>query len=576
MEDAEGNTFVVFSSKYSTFGATAVGQGSGTIKGISAKNNATIQIIFAQESDFAGLTGARFGQEGGEEPSEKAARNLAFSSATATATLGEAFTAPTLSGVTDGVVYTSSNTAVANVDAATGVVTLFAAGETTITAAAEETETLQAGTASYVLTVSAEEVQLPVGVANIKSVATDAGAKFNVMLENAVVTFVSGNNAYVQDAEAGILIYASGHGLSAGDVLNGEVSGTVKFYNKLREITTIDLTKVVKTTGSVPTTVVTVAELSADGGYDKYENMRIKVQDAELTAQKQITQNGQSLDLYFKGSSLKGFDLYNRINVVGYLGKYNDAVQLNVWENAEVLGATRTVFSGFGDVEVPVGETVANKATASSGATVVYTSSAETVATVDQEGNVTGVAEGTATITAKVEAYNGYPAAEATCQVTVLPAGAVVEKAWTLVTDASTLTAGDKIIIVAKSANVALSTEQKSSNRGQVDVTKSGNTVSFTTAVQEITLEAGTKTGTFAFNVGSSQYLYAASSSSNHLKTGSKNDNASWKIEITSAGVATIKAQGTNTRNWLRHNSQSSLFACYGSGQDDVAIYKYQ
>ena len=60
MEDASGNTFVVFSSKYSTFGATPVAQGSGTIKGIAAKNNDTIQIIFAQESDFAGLTGERF------------------------------------------------------------------------------------------------------------------------------------------------------------------------------------------------------------------------------------------------------------------------------------------------------------------------------------------------------------------------------------------------------------------------------------------------------------------------------------------------------------------------------------
>ena len=159
MEDAEGNTFVVFSAKYATYGTEAVAQGSGTIKGISAKNNATIQIIFAQESDFAGLTGARFGQEGGEEPGEKAARNLAFSSAAATATLGEAFTAPTLSGETAGVVYTSSNTAVATVDAASGAVTLVAAGETTITAAAEETETLLAGSASYVLTVSAAAVE---------------------------------------------------------------------------------------------------------------------------------------------------------------------------------------------------------------------------------------------------------------------------------------------------------------------------------------------------------------------------------------------------------------------------------
>ena len=99
------------------------------------------------------------GDEGGEDPTEKTARNLAFSPATATATLGEAFTAPTLNGETAGVVYSSSDEEVATVDAATGAVTLVAAGETIITAAAEETETLQAGSAIYTLTVSAAAVE---------------------------------------------------------------------------------------------------------------------------------------------------------------------------------------------------------------------------------------------------------------------------------------------------------------------------------------------------------------------------------------------------------------------------------
>ena len=61
VEDAAGNKFVVFSSKYATYGAQTVAQGSGTIKGISSINNGTMQIIFAQDSDFAGLTGERFG-----------------------------------------------------------------------------------------------------------------------------------------------------------------------------------------------------------------------------------------------------------------------------------------------------------------------------------------------------------------------------------------------------------------------------------------------------------------------------------------------------------------------------------
>ena len=67
IENADGNNFVVFSSKYATYGASTVAQGSGTIKGISSINNGNMQLIFAQESDFAGLTGARFGQ-GTTEP----------------------------------------------------------------------------------------------------------------------------------------------------------------------------------------------------------------------------------------------------------------------------------------------------------------------------------------------------------------------------------------------------------------------------------------------------------------------------------------------------------------------------
>ena len=51
-------------------------------------------------------------------------------------------------------------------------------------------------------------------------------------------------------------------------------------------------------------------------------------------------------------------------------------------------------------------------------------------------------------------------------------------------------------------------------------------------------------------------------------------DNGCWSITIDASGIATIKAQGTNTRNWLRYNSASSLFACYASGQADISIYK--
>ena len=60
MEAKTGETFVVRSSKYSTFGTETVAQGSGTISGISTIYNTTIQLVFAQSSDYAGLTGERF------------------------------------------------------------------------------------------------------------------------------------------------------------------------------------------------------------------------------------------------------------------------------------------------------------------------------------------------------------------------------------------------------------------------------------------------------------------------------------------------------------------------------------
>ena len=81
-------------------------------------------------------------------------RGLSFSDASVSVTYGDAFTAPTLSGEKTGAVYTSSNTSVATVNPETGEVTLVAGGETIITATADATETLKAGTASYTLTVA--------------------------------------------------------------------------------------------------------------------------------------------------------------------------------------------------------------------------------------------------------------------------------------------------------------------------------------------------------------------------------------------------------------------------------------
>lgn len=145
--------------------------------------------------------------------------------------------------------------------------------------------------------------------------------------------------------------------------------------------------------------------------------------------------------------------------------------------------------------------------------------------------------------------------------------------AWELVTDASSLAVGKQIVIVASGSDKVMSTTQNGNNRGETTCTKADGKVTFGDAAQLIVLEEGTVSGTFAFNVGNG-YLYAASSSSNYLRTQETKDaNGSWKITITESGVATIQAQGGNTRNLFMYNDTNKIFACYGSGQKDVSIY---
>ena len=156
------------------------------------------------------------------------------------------------------------------------------------------------------------------------------------------------------------------------------------------------------------------------------------------------------------------------------------------------------------------------------------------------------------------------------------------EKGWQLVTNMSSLSAGDSVIIVAADFDYALSTTQQSNNRQATAITKSGNIAVITSDVQILTLEAGVSTGTFAFNTGSG-YLYAASTGSgNWLRTKATLDSrGSFQISIDANGQTTVIAQTTETdRTHMRFNNSNDpkIFSCYGSSSSVsnlVAIYKY-
>lgn len=150
----------------------------------------------------------------------------------------------------------------------------------------------------------------------------------------------------------------------------------------------------------------------------------------------------------------------------------------------------------------------------------------------------------------------------------------VEASSWSLVTDAANLAVNDRVVLVSSVSDYAMSTNQKSDNRGAVEIAKTGDGLIVNDEVQILTLEEGTKTGTFAFNTGSG-YLYAASSSNNYLRTkATKDAEGSWEITIAD-GVASIVAQGNNTRNVMQYNQPYTLFSCYASAsQKPICIYK--
>lgn len=156
-------------------------------------------------------------------------------------------------------------------------------------------------------------------------------------------------------------------------------------------------------------------------------------------------------------------------------------------------------------------------------------------------------------------------------------------ESWELMTDASVLAEGKKIVIAAADYDVAMSTTQNNNNRAETAITKSEtkNTITIDSDVQVLTVGKGTTDGTWSlYDEDKTGYLYAASTSSNHLKTKAALDaTGSWTIEVTNTGLATIKSAGRSDTQpgTMRYNATNSppIFSCYKASNQmkDISIY---
>ncbi|MBR4131027.1 MAG: chitobiase/beta-hexosaminidase C-terminal domain-containing protein [Bacteroidaceae bacterium] len=144
---------------------------------------------------------------------------------------------------------------------------------------------------------------------------------------------------------------------------------------------------------------------------------------------------------------------------------------------------------------------------------------------------------------------------------------------------ASSITSGKHYIIVgAKDDEYKAMGLQNNNNRAAIGVTVDGSTATVSTAeVFEFVIYGPDASGHYAIydESANSGYLYAASSSSNHLKTQAKNNvNGEWLITFGEYDEASIVADGSDNRNVMQYNGGSSLFSCYASASQ-LPVYLY-
>ena len=269
------------------------------------------------------------------------------------------------------------------------------------------------------------------------------------------------------------------------------------------------------------------------------------------------------------------------------LGSGKVVITFNATAKAMYLGAITVTYTEGNNCATPTfsvpegtyygnaGETLdVALSCATEGATIKYTVNGK-----EQTNNGTNILNlvypGTYEVAAWATADGHETSATATATYKLVDKATLTK--FTKVTDASVLKAGDKVIIVCETKKVAMSTTQNDNNRGKTDYTTIEDAIPETGDIQVVTLEDAGTTGSvkrFAFNTGDG-YLYSASSSSNYLKTREANndDNGIWTISIDESGNATIKSQGSNTRNTIKYNSSSTIFSSYSSGQSAVQLY---
>lgn len=255
----------------------------------------------------------------------------------------------------------------------------------------------------------------------------DYAKEYIVSLNNAVVTKVSGNNAFIEENETGIQYFKYNNDLKEGQVINGTATVKGFMYNNWAELISIEGDITITDGGAVAPTEVTLEELT--NNYDKYESRLVKVTAAEVTSafsnrNGEISQNGTTLAVRAADESIS-MTLGETIDIIGVLGIYFNTKQLNVFSKDDITKNEKTAATlefEQSSYTVNFGEMITLKAVSNNpGAQITY-SATEGDWVIDETSGefLAGTTAGSVTVTATLAESNKYTGATATCTVNIV------------------------------------------------------------------------------------------------------------------------------------------------------------
>ena len=432
--------------------------------------------------------------------------------------------------------------------------------------------------------------------------ATNNETNVLVTFNNWVVSGSSNKNVFVTDNNGnGFVIFDNDGGLTdiytAGDILSGTaVACTLLKYNGFAELKNVNATDLTITAGGTVTTAnIPLAELVGinTGALVHYDNLTCSVNNNKYY----LSDGTTTLQVYNALFAFEDLEDGKTYNITGVYQQYNDTKEIlpRSAEDIEEL-ALPSITVTPATLNVEAGQYVVNDELILAYENIdVVNYESFTIQFYDAEGEEQGMPEwlvlgitGTNDEGYQVTGYISPNESEArSCYfkvyvgetysnlVTVNQAAYVAPFEPATYTLATSIESGKTYIIVNQESSKAMGA-QNDNNRAAADVTIQDQTITVTSdAVYEFVIESVSEGIYCIYDGRAAGFLYAASSSSNYLRTKAElDDNGKWAISFNQDGVASIVAQGSNSRKVMQYNSGSTLFSCYGSAsQKPVYLY---